>query len=230
MLVNEQITFTNQKIFEKIAVNDLKKLIKKMNLKNVPEFKETEYYHVVFRNTLTNIGLQPITVLLVSSRMDTSSTTVFYLRNVNAVVYAKNGYCLPKVYSEDCNIPSNAQTVLYHHSNSFKPIVERECSKSSKLIYKWSINHLLDTSKFNYLLYRQNVNSNFLEMYDALSDETHISIKFPPYTLWYDDIKEVFVSFYALKLNVLEVDHENKRSGMAISRVRTLSSNILCFL
>ena len=61
----------------------------------------------------------------------------------------------------------------------------------------------------------------FLELYDALSDETHNSIRFPPYTMWYDDIKEVFVSFYAVKLIVLEEDIENQRSGMSITRVRT---------
>lgn len=38
--------------------------------------------------------------------------------------------------------------------------------------------------------------------------------------MWYDDIKEVFVSFYTVKLTVLEEDLENQRSGMTISRVR----------
>lgn len=68
-----------------------------------------------------------------------------------------------------------------------------------------------------------------LELYDVLSDEKHKSIRFPPFTLWYDDIKEVFVSFYTLKLNVLEEDLENKRSGMTISRVRTIIPDILSF-
>lgn len=41
--------------------------------------------------------------------------------------------------------------------------------------------------------------------------------------MWYDDIKEVFVSFYTVKLTVLEEDFENQRSGMTISRVRLKS-------
>ena len=149
MLVNEQITFTNQKIFVKIAGQDLKNLIRKMNLKNAPKFKKESYFHTVFENTLTDIGLQSIMVLFVQFK----KKTLYYRRKFDAMVYAKNNYCLPKVYLEDCKNPTHPQTVLYHQFNSFKPIVERNCSKSSKLIYKWSVNHLLDTSKFNFLLY-----------------------------------------------------------------------------
>lgn len=147
MLVNKQITFTDQKIFEKIAVQDLKNLIRKMNLKNAPEFKKNYYFHTVFKNTLTGIGLQSIMVILVHFK----KKTLYYRRKFDAMVYAKNDYCLPTVYLEDCKTPTHPLTVLYHQFNSFQPIVERNCSKSSKLIYKWSVNHLLDTSKFNLL-------------------------------------------------------------------------------
>lgn len=145
VLVNEQITFSNQNIFENIAKKDLKKVINKMNLKNAPELQKDYYFHVLFKNTLTNIGLQSITILIRNHQTKDN----YYLRTFNAMVYAKNGYCLPKVSSEDCKTPSNPQSVLYYQFNSFKPIVERKCSKSSKLIYKWSVNHLLDTSKFS---------------------------------------------------------------------------------
>lgn len=144
VMINEQITFTNQKIFEKIAFDDLMKLIKKMNLKNVPEFNKIDHYHMVFKKTLNSFS-QPITVLFQNSQ----ASAAYYKRNVNAKVYSKIGHCIPKVYSEDCNIPSNPKPVLYHHSNSFNPIVERNCSESSKLTYQWSVNHVLDTSKFN---------------------------------------------------------------------------------
>ncbi|CAO1345044.1 unnamed protein product [Diamesa tonsa] len=195
-MINEQITFTNQKIFEKIAFDDLMKLIKKMNLKNVPEFNKMDHYHMVFKKTLHSSS-QPITVVFQNSQ----ASAAYYIRNFNAKVYSKIGHCLPKIYSEDCNNPSNPKPVLYHHSNSFNPIVKRNCSESSKLTYQWSVNHVLDT-----------------KMYDALSGETQKTIKFPPYTLWNNDMKELFVSIYSLKLNVLEVDQENKRSGMTTSR------------
>ncbi|CAO1308180.1 unnamed protein product [Diamesa serratosioi] len=197
VLVNEQITFTNQKVFQKIAVQDLKNLIKKMNLKNGPEFKKNFYFYSVFKNTLTDIGLQSIMVLFVHFK----NKTLYYRRRFNVMVYARNNYCLPKVSLEDCKIPTHPQTVLFHQFNSFNPIIERNCSRNSKLVYKWSVNHLLDT-----------------KVYDVLSDETENSIRFPPFSLWYDDIEEVFVSFYTIKLIVLEEDQEEQKSGMAVSR------------